>query len=303
MKKFILIIFIAITGLVGAAKAQHALFSQYMFNTYLINPGVAGINDQIEASVGYRNQWVYFEGAPKTIYASIHSPLNKKGPRYNKKDKPYHALGGYIFSDKYGPIQEFGANVSYTYHMSFTQKIKASFGMYGGVRQYIFNKNEMTTFIENDPRVSSLKNELSLDGGFGSWIYSDNVYLGISGNDLLSFSGFAFNNYYLTSGYRHRINRDLEVIPSFLLKATHAAPFQVDINAKLRLYNMYWAGLSYRTNKSVVVLAGLKLKEMLAIGYSYDIPWMHVEKFRAASHEIFVTYYFGKPGVRCPEFW
>ena len=69
MKNLKKIIFIGILLLIGAkSEAQQLpIYSQYMFNDYVINPGVAGTLDYIPLKMTYRNQWTGFNGAPKTV--------------------------------------------------------------------------------------------------------------------------------------------------------------------------------------------------------------------------------------------
>ena len=48
-------------------RAQHNIvYSQYIFNGLLLNPAYAGSHVQLSATLSYRNQWINFEGAPKT---------------------------------------------------------------------------------------------------------------------------------------------------------------------------------------------------------------------------------------------
>ena len=59
--------------------AQHnVLFSQYMFNGLLLNPAYAGSNEVLSATAVDRIQWAGFDGAPKTLSVSLHSPLKNK---------------------------------------------------------------------------------------------------------------------------------------------------------------------------------------------------------------------------------
>ena len=61
---------------------QTVQFTQYIFNGFAINPALAGSRPCIDIKLGYRNQWVGFEGAPKTTFASANGELKFK------KDKP-----------------------------------------------------------------------------------------------------------------------------------------------------------------------------------------------------------------------
>ena len=73
MKNLLTALFILLATTLFAQ--QDALFSQYMFNKLAVNPGYAGSREILSTDLLYRYQWVNIEGAPKTISASIHSPL------------------------------------------------------------------------------------------------------------------------------------------------------------------------------------------------------------------------------------
>ncbi len=289
-----------------AAYAQHPLYSQYMFAPYIINPAVAGISNHVEITAGYRNQWVSFEGAPTTYWLSAHGPLDMRRARYNSKDFNHSAAGAILFVDQYGPIQELGFNASYTYHIALSKEYKMSLGGSLGFRQYAFDRGKITTW-DNDDIITALKTKYTSDGQLGTWIYGKNLYFGASGVNLLSFSDYAYNNYFAMAGYRYQANRTLEVLPSMLMRYSRTVDPQFDFNCKLRFADnagdKVWGGLSFRTNRTFVLMAGLKLKNLLSVGYAYDTPWNYVQNFQSASHEIFVQYEIRNPKVTCPEFW
>ena len=92
---------------------QLPIFSQYMFNDYVINPGVAGTVDHIPFRVTYRNQWTGFPGAPKTITMSAHSAVSN-----------HVGLGGLLYSDDTGDgaITLSGAMLSYNFRFPISGK-------------------------------------------------------------------------------------------------------------------------------------------------------------------------------------
>ena len=71
--------FIFFFGLIFTNRAQSdALYSQYMFNQFTINPGYAGSRDALSCVLLYRSQWVGLDGAPNTVNISAHSPFKGK---------------------------------------------------------------------------------------------------------------------------------------------------------------------------------------------------------------------------------
>jgi type IX secretion system PorP/SprF family membrane protein len=137
--------------------------------------------------------------------------------------------------------------------------------------------------------------------GAGLYYNDDKFYAGISAPDLVVFSKvkkynadnslFQVNeiHYFLTSGYSFDINDEVQLKPSFLLKATSGAPLEIDLNTNVWLKNMVGLGISYRTAESVLGMAEVQVTPQLRFGYAYDMPFK-----RPNSHELFLRYEFGR---------
>ncbi|NDB36510.1 MAG: type IX secretion system membrane protein PorP/SprF, partial [Flavobacteriia bacterium] len=50
----------------------------YGMNWASINPSHHGLNEYVEAALGVKQQWVGFDGAPKTINATLSFPFNDR---------------------------------------------------------------------------------------------------------------------------------------------------------------------------------------------------------------------------------
>jgi len=50
-------------------------------NNYIVNPAIGGIENYIDVKLSMRNQWLGIEGAPKTLYATVHGSIGKKDYR------------------------------------------------------------------------------------------------------------------------------------------------------------------------------------------------------------------------------
>ena len=57
---------------------QDSQYTQYMYNTMMINPAYAGSRGGTSIFGLYRNQWVGLDGAPKTATLSFHTPFEEK---------------------------------------------------------------------------------------------------------------------------------------------------------------------------------------------------------------------------------
>lgn len=98
---------------------------------------------------------------------------------------------------------------------------------------------------------------------------------------------------------------DWFVVPSIVAKYVRTAPFTFDLNAKLRYKDVYWAGLSYRKQDAIVILAGVTIKKKIDVGYSFDATTTDIRKYSNGSHEIVVGYRFSThpDGPPPAQFW
>src|SRR5688572_6029061 len=62
---------------VASHAQQRPVQSLYMFDPLVLNPAYAGTHVQLSGTAIYRNQWVNFDGAPKTFTGSVHSGFRK----------------------------------------------------------------------------------------------------------------------------------------------------------------------------------------------------------------------------------
>ena len=154
---------------------QDPLFSQYMFNKLAVNPGYAGSRELLSTDLLYRNQWVNIDGAPKTISASLHSPLTNQSL----------ALGGLICNDRIGPMSNTSAMATFAYRILFP-KGKLSFGIQAGVKSNGIVWSDIKAQSETDPFLTNrVKKTVVPDANFGVYYYTKNFFAGLSSHQLL----------------------------------------------------------------------------------------------------------------------
>ena len=296
MKKLFTTILLLISAGVLFAQ-QDALFSQYMFNKLSVNPGYAGSRDLLSADLIYRYQWVNIDGAPKTVSASLHSPLNN----------PHLALGMNITNDKIGPTSNTSAMATCAYRILFP-KSKLSFGIQAGVKSCDFVWNDIVSNDENDPFLvyrDQLQKKIVPDANFGVYYYSEKFYAGLSSRQLLQNQTLVFtdttgksqftkllSHFYGMAGAAIPLSENVVFRPSFLAKYVKNAPPQFDINASFLFANTLWLGASYRTEKAVSFITEINIAQNLRIGYSYDIWLNELKVYNKGSHEIRMSFDF-----------
>src|SRR5476651_1593865 len=91
MKRILyLFIFFALYIQSGVAQ-QRPQYTQYVFNNYLLNPAVTGIENYTDVKAGYRSQWTGLEGAPVTSYLTVNTPI---GQNFIQGDATEFPAGG-----------------------------------------------------------------------------------------------------------------------------------------------------------------------------------------------------------------
>ena len=278
---------------------QESIYSQYLFNPYIVNPAYAGSRDAVSAVLINRNQWVGLEGAPNTQSLSIHVPTNK-----NKL-----AWGANFSHDKFGPTRNITAQATAAYHLVLEDGI-LSFGLRGGILNTQLNFNELQFREENDAVDTKLKTSaIAPTFDFGLYYYTPKFYAGISSTHITKHqyklngltnhdSYYLRRHYYFTSGYVFDVNYNTILKPSILMKYTEQAPLSIDFNLQAMFYKRFWLGIGLRNFNSIILLTDINITDYLRIGYSYDLSLTKLSSYSYGSHEILIGFDFNlKKGV------
>lgn len=98
---------------------QDAQFTQYMYNTILINPAYAGSRGTTNIFALHRTQWVGLEGAPTTNTVSVNTPI--AGTNLG--------IGISVVNDRIGPSEENNFAIDLSYSIPTSERYKLSFGL------------------------------------------------------------------------------------------------------------------------------------------------------------------------------
>ncbi len=292
--KIVLIILLFFTML--CAKAQHDnLYSQYMFNGLLLNPAYAGSNEVLSATAINRNQWVGFDGAPKTSTFSLHTPLK------NKKLN----IGLTFINDRFGITTQNKINAMFAYRLYF-KKSSLSFGLQGGIDLIKNNFNTIQTTTPGDVVFTNQYSQQNLPQiGFGIYYKSNKFYVGISSPDMVSIgtSSVVYKAAFLTSGYLFNVSENVKIKPSVLIKYIKDSPIEFDINAFV-YYKIIGLGYSYRNKNAMVALLSIQLNKQFSVGYAYDYVTSKLNTYVRGSHEIMLKYEFSyKVNPQSPRYF
>lgn len=286
-----LLIALFLLGIATSLKAQQdAMYSQYMFNKFTINPAFAGVKESASGLLLYRTQWVGFKGSPESGTFSFHTPF---------EDKDF-ALGLNATRESIGPTTNTSAFFSYAYHLKLGPG-KLSLGLRGGAYRSSFNANELN-YREPDPysnagTVSSLIPSFD----FGAYYYTNRFYAGVSATHLSQRTleyplpkgagHMELQRHYMgTVGGALQLSPNLIFRPSTLVKLVPSAPVNVDLNASFLIHEFLWLGASYRSDRSLVFISEFNITDYLRAGYSFDYGLNALQDHHNGSHEVFVGF-------------
>ncbi len=295
------------------AKAQQdAQYSQYMFNSLVINPAYAGYKEVLNISALTRVQWVGIDGGPQT------QSIILDGSFFNDRV----GLGLSVVNDKIGLQRQSSAYINYAYRLPVGEDDRLSFGLGVGVGQYAFDGSDANTDDPNDPNFNYGKTTsfIAPDARVGVHYSSELFYVGLSTTNL--FSDILNNqsgtqnqiakqgrHFFLTAGYLYPVNDFLKFKPSFLIKEDTKGPSNLDINNFFLLGDKVWLGVSYRTSvnllkkrgvasniKSQNALVGiveLYAGKMWRLGYAYDHTLSSLKGYAGPTHEVSLSLTLG----------
>lgn len=268
---------------------QDPQITMNMFNRLYANAGYAGSNNGICATAIHRQQWVGFDGRPQTTVLNVDATV-----------KAIHGgVGLSVLYDVLGAQTNGAVKLSYAFRWDLGPGT-LGIGVEGGVLFNTLDGSQLSPIQQGDPNIVAGKsNGLVPDLGFGLYYHTDKLYAGISANHLIaptiefeqgstSSEVEVARHYYAMAGYTWDINPTWGLAPSVFLK-TDAASTQFDVNLRALWKNMVWAGVSYRIDDAVGIMAGVNIKGF-KVGYSYDVTTNGLNSYSSGSHEIMLGY-------------
>lgn len=285
MKAIILIVSFFLLGFAVQAQ-QEAMYSQYMFNHFVINPAVAGTHELIPVRLTARQQWVGIADAPSTQMLSAHTSLGIEQKI---------GVGGILYNDHFGPLSRTGIEGVFAYNFKISSETKLSLGVSMSVFQFRLNESELNIIDPSDAVINGENRSVIVpDADFGAYLYHKKYFVGLSVTQMIQYP-FGLNGYgdlrkqlphfYLDGGYKFEVSEKLELEPSIMLKKTGPVPLQFDINSRLIYQKDYWFGLSFRYQDAVVAMLGMRYERFI-IGYAYDYTLSNLNSYSNGTHEI-----------------
>lgn len=318
MKQLFIILFTVLV--LSALGQQVAPVSHFSLDPYFYNPAAAGSNTQLEAAMGYRNQWLGLKNSPKTYFANAHKALHvtqinsliskkkylkghvqhqemftkKKTSRYLLK----HAGGINISADQAGAFRRTAVGLTYALHLPF-ESFSIAIGSTFGYGNFKFDQTKVTLLEEFDVTYEAYLLQGATTSFMnlttGCYFYSDHFYFGYATDQLLSSKLKSNTNdatlglnahHYIGLGGGIDATEKLEVKPNLLLSKVEGLPVNWHFNTLGNYEKTYEFGLGYRTQDAVTIQAGYMHDEKYKFSYAYDITLSALNRFSTGSHEL-----------------
>jgi len=325
MKKIFLYLLFA--GFAAQLFAQQVpIFSLYHENGFVLNPAITGAEGLGIAAVSYRKQWTKVEESPSTVAGGYRMPFYSKGDQFQKAGN-FIGAGAYVMNDKTGPTSYLSGNLSFAYHISFAKinpfswaaflrKSHLSIGLNASINQYRLNSTELVPETPNDRLVIAADDSKILpNAGVGFYYYYDKFYLGVSAPQVIplkvkyvEYDGAStihkINHIFLVAGGKIPLGERVAqtraprrgytykfyLEPMVWFKKVQGAPYQYDAYMRFRYKDMVWAGVGYRSSKTIVIDAGVLIKKQVKLGYAYDMGVSDISSYLGGSHEVVLAY-------------
>jgi type IX secretion system PorP/SprF family membrane protein len=279
-------LFLATLNVVGQQNSQ---YTQYMYNTAILNPAYVGSREALSITGLNRIQWIGLEGAPKSMTFAVSSPVSEKV-----------GLGVSVVHNQVGPSNETLLSADISYNIRLNYEYWLFFGLKANGALLNVDYTKLQQYNPNDPVFqNSISNDFSPNVGAGIYLMSKDTYVGISAPILLDTKDFASNkellvqrrvHYYLMAGHVFNLSEDLKFKPALLTDFVKGSPLNLNLSANFLFFDKLTLGAAYRWDAAVSGLAGFQITKKLFVGYTYDADTMNLGNYNSGSHELFLRF-------------
>lgn len=279
-----------------ARAQQDPQYTQYMFNTMVINPAFAGSRGVSSVGLLHRSQWLGLDGAPTTQTFNFSSPLSNRV-----------GLGFAIVNDEIGngTSKETSFDASFSYTIPVSEIGNLAFGIKAGGHLLSLDFTKLVNYGA-ETNLPNIDNKFSPNFGVGAYYFSERFFTGLSIPNLLqtehfdnasqssSYLAAERMNIYLISGYVFELNRNMKFRPATLIKMVGGAPVQIDLSANMLFNDKFSLGAAYRLGAAVSALFGFQVTDKFLMGLAYDVETTALgnTQFNDGSFEVFLRYDF-----------
>ena len=312
MKKIFFILSLVVASLTGVIAQQVPLYSQFFDAPVIYNPARTGDDGRYNLNFIYRRQMAGFKDGPETKAGTFEMPLisNRNG------------IGAYYFNDATSIFRRNGGYISYAYHIQFNKENNhhLSIGLAAGVQSVRINFDQASVIDQTDPLIANGRTRNTFfDANFGVNYFWKGLNVGISVPQILGVDLHYLNDngnrgysprrqYMATASYDVKLLKGgkdstarLTITPLVLFRTTEALDWQVEGGVRVMYKDWVWISGMYRYNYGLTVGAGVKVHDMVKVGYAYDHSFNDLKSYTNGNHEIVIGLTFRTKKKEIPD--
>jgi type IX secretion system PorP/SprF family membrane protein len=283
---------------------QDPHFTQYFDNMLFVNPAYAGSNNMLNMTALHREQWVGFEGAPRSTTFSIHSPVSYESV----------GLGLTAVNDMSGPVRQTMIYGDFSYSVKFkNSKSKLAFGIKAGLNTINVSRSQVSTTVENDPKLAqNIVNTINPNFGFGVYYHNPKFFVGMSvprfverSYDKLNPTNLEKRHLFGIVGGIIDLNANWKFRPTAQVNMTVGAPVSIDLSAAGIFQDKFWVGAMYRWESAAGAFFQFQLNPQFRVGLASDFGVTRINRAAVGTFEVMLSYDFSfkKDGIRSPRYF
>ena len=267
---------------------QQVHYSQYMYNTSMVNPAYVGTSNRMEAQLIHRSQWVKIDGAPVTQNFGIQGKIAKN-----------LGLGLNVLNDAVGPAKTFQANAQVAANVRLGENIRLSAGLNAGIESLSVDWTKGRMQDQSDEvMMTNISNRIKPLVGAGLYLYDDNWYFGASIPNFIEYDRYSVLEEQMINGRSH-FNfiggyvfhfENFKLKPAAMIKMVLGAPVNFDVSLNALLYEKVTIGAGFRHRDAVSAHVAYTINKSFMLGYSYDFGISKLRNHNQGSHDIILKY-------------
>ena len=274
-------------------------YTNFFYKPMLYNPAYTGVQNNINATAITRLQWSGFTNAPQFNAFTLDGKFKKKKM----------ALGLNLISDKQGLTGRTGGDILYSYSLTLNKRNRLAFGVSFGLIDNTLSFSKAVVENTNDPILSTQsQSKITIDGSAGIALIGKKIELGFSVPQLIGHklkyntesgttSTYSQTPQYLTYlRYKYFVDREkgISLSPMALIRYVPHSPFQFNAGLIFDWKKKLALAAIYKSDYAMAVSAGFWIYKHLNVAYSYDFVLGGIAKYSGQTHEILLSYTFGK---------
>jgi type IX secretion system PorP/SprF family membrane protein len=286
MKKIILVAFISL--FIRELNAQQqAHLTQYFDNYLYANPAYAGSSGMLNVSGIHREQWVGFEGAPRTSILGFNMPLKYESV----------GIGANVIRDEIGPTSNTQLQLSASYRLKFNEKNYLSFGLNAGFSLMSSITSSLISTIENDPsKLTNQQNRFMPNMGAGLLYKRERLFVGFSAPKLFQSSLDGTDNnlekrhFFTQIGGVINLDEAWKLRPSTQLIFISGAPINLDLSLATIYQERFIFGAMYRLQSAFGIFVQYQINDKFRVSLASDFSTQSIRSYNYGTYEIGLSY-------------